>query len=79
MENTTSKSIIDRISEFDTSARSKFTSKFNECSSKMLVYYIEKLSDDLSDVIIEGLDSVNWKNLSKPPIGVSKVLKQKKK
>eukprot|EP01080_Neovahlkampfia_damariscottae_P004569 gene4569-7953_t len=72
MEQTTSKSIIDRISEFDTSARAKFTSKFGECSSKMLVYYIEKLSDDLSEIIVAGIDSVNWKSLSKPPTGVSK-------
>jgi vacuolar protein sorting-associated protein 51 len=74
MENVTSKSIIDRISVFDTSARAKFTSKFGEASSKMLVYYIEKQSDVLSELIVDGLNAIDWKNLSTSPIGVSKVV-----
>lgn len=62
------------LAKLDTSTSLKsLITKFSDASQKMLIYYIEKQSFLLSDIIQVGFENQNWKD-NEPPTGVKQMI-----
>lgn len=73
-----SKNIVPKFQEvlakLDTSTQLKqLISRFSDASQKMLIYYIEKQSFLLSDIIQVGFENQNWKDVD-PPTGIKQMI-----